>query len=71
MKIIFKGSVRSNLKLGLYYEGELVSLMTFDHLEGEIKCLSTEWNINRFCNKLDYNVIGGASKLFKYFLEKL
>ena len=28
-----------------------------------------EWNLNRFCNKLNYSVTGGASKLLKYFVD--
>ena len=64
-----QGKVGSSLKLGLYYEGELVSLMTFDHYEGRNKMNNNEWNINRFCNKKDYNIVGGASKLFKYFIK--
>jgi hypothetical protein len=64
-----QGGVGSSLKLGLYYEGDLVSLMTFDHYEGRNKMNDNEWNINRFCNKRKFNVIGGVSKLFKYFLK--
>jgi hypothetical protein len=64
-----QGCVRSNLKLGLYYNGYLVSLMTFDHLEGRNKMNMDEWNLNRFCNKRDYSVVGGASRLLKYFLK--
>jgi hypothetical protein len=64
-----QGKVGSSLKLGLYNEGELVSLMTFDRYEGRKKMEDGGWNINRFCNKIDYNIIGGASKLFKYFLN--
>ena len=64
-----QGNVRSNLKLGLYHKEELVSLMTFDHYEGRKKISESEWNINRFCSKKDYNVIGGASKLFKHFIN--
>jgi len=64
-----QGKVASCLKLGLYYGDELVSLMTFDHYEGRKKIEDGGWNINRFCNKIDYNIIGGASKLFKYFLN--
>jgi hypothetical protein len=64
-----QGKVGSSLKLGLYYNKELVSLMTFDHYEGRKKMKAGGWNINRFCNKIDYNIIGGASKLFKYFLN--
>jgi very-short-patch-repair endonuclease len=64
-----QGQVASSLKLGLYFKDELVSLMTFDHYEGRKKMLQNNWNINRFCNKLNYNIIGGASKLFKYFTK--
>jgi hypothetical protein len=55
--------------LGLYFEKEIVSLMTFDHYEGRKKMEDGGWNINRFSNKLNTNIIGGASKLFKYFLK--
>ena len=29
-----------------------------------------EYELLRFCNKLNTNVVGGASKLFKYFINK-
>jgi len=58
------------LKIGLFYKQELVSLMTFDHLEGRMKMLENHWNLNRFCNKINTNVVGGASKLFSYFVNK-
>jgi hypothetical protein len=64
-----QGKVGSSLKLGLYHDEELVSLMTFDHYEGRNKMEDGGWNINRFSNKLNTNIIGGASKLFKYFLK--
>jgi hypothetical protein len=44
-------------------------LMTFNHYEGRKSMKSNNWNINRFCNKLNFNVIGGASKLFKHFIK--
>ena len=56
----------SKINIGLYYEGELVSLMTF----GNRKLTSTSnFELLRFCNKLNTTVIGGASKLFKYFIN--
>jgi hypothetical protein len=64
-----QGYVNSNLKLGLYYNDELVSLMTFDHFEGRKRMNVNEWNLNRFCNKLEYSVVGGASKLLNYFIK--
>lgn len=64
-----QGKVNSSLKLGLYYNEELVSLMTFDHFEGRKKMEEGGWNLNRFCNKCGVNVIGAASKLLSYFVK--
>jgi hypothetical protein len=64
-----QGYVSSSLKIGLFYEETLVSLMTFDHFEGRKKMQDNEWNLSRFCNKLNVNVIGGASKLLNYFIK--
>jgi hypothetical protein len=65
-----QGFVNSNIKIGLYYNDELVSLMTFDKYEGRKKMDEYEWNLNRFCNKINTNVIGSASKLLKYFINE-
>jgi len=65
-----QGFVRSTKKYGLFKDGELVSLMTFDKFEGRKTMCDYEWNLSRFCNKLNTNVIGAASKLLKYFLKK-
>lgn len=62
-----QGKGRSNIRLGLFYNNELISLMTFNN--SNISRKNMEWEINRFCSKLGYNVIGGANKLFKYFIE--
>jgi hypothetical protein len=59
-----QGYASSSIKLGLYYNDELVCLMTFKE-NNRIKMIE----LNHFCNKLNTNVIGGASKLFKYFLN--
>lgn len=63
------GKVGSKLKLGLFYNNELVSLMTFDHYEGRRKMGPDEWNINRFCNKIGLTVVGGASKILNHFIK--
>lgn len=60
-----QGYSPSQLKLGLYYEGELVSLMTFGWRFTNGK---REYELIRFCNKVETNIIGGASKLFSHFL---
>lgn len=68
-----QGYCRSSIKLGLYYEGELVSLMTFGHTRvgiGKLKNDSEKtFELLRFCNRKNTSVIGGASKLFKHFLQ--
>ena len=64
-----QGSDYSKVKLGLTFEGDLVSVMTFNKLEGRNSMGEGEWNLSRFCNKIDYNVIGGASKLVNYFIK--
>jgi len=64
-----QGKVSSNLKLGLFHNNELVSVMTFDHFEGRKKMNINEWNLSRFCNVINTNVVGGASKLLKHFIN--
>ena len=64
-----QGKVSSVVKLGLYNDSELVSVMMFDHFEGRKTMCDTEWNLNRFCNKLGTNVSGGASKLLSHFIK--
>ena len=65
-----QGFVNSLIKIGLYYDNELVSLMTFGkkRLSMNNKSINNDYEMLRFCNKLNTSVIGGASKLFKYFL---
>ena len=59
-----QGSVNSSINIGLFFNDELVSLMTFSKSRMSKKY---EYELVRFCNKLNYHVIGGASKLLKYF----
>ena len=59
-----QGNCMSSYRYGLYYNNKLVSLMTF----GKSR-FANEYELLRFCNKLNINVIGGASKLFKHFLS--
>ncbi len=65
-----QGNVPSKVRLGLKYDGELVSVMTFGSTRSTIgKKDEVSWELLRFCNKLDTSVVGGASKLFKYFVN--
>lgn len=60
-----QGYCTSSIKLGLYYNDKLVSLMTFGMRGTNGK---KEYELIRFCNLLNTSVVGGASKLFKYFI---
>lgn len=65
-----QGYTNSIKRYGLVYNNELVSIMTFDKSEGRKKMLENEWNLNRYCNKLNTNIIGGASRLLSHFLKE-
>lgn len=69
-----QGASTSSVNLGLYYNDELVSLMTFGKMRTSIGTSSNEdltdcWELVRFCSKLNTSVVGGASKLFKHFID--
>jgi hypothetical protein len=67
-----QGFIGSKVKVGLFYENELVSLMTFGKRRvsmGKKISQEGEYELLRFCSRLDTNVVGGANKLFKYFKE--
>jgi hypothetical protein len=61
-----QGWCLSKVNLGLYYNDELVSLMTFGKRKISGK---KQHELLRFCSKLNTSVIGGASKLFKHFIR--
>ena len=54
---------------GLFYNQELVSVMTFTNKNLSRK--SSTWEINRFASKLNYSIPGGASKLFNAFVKEV
>lgn len=67
-----QGTSIDKIRIGLYYDNELVSLMTFGNkrkvLGSKNKKIS-EYELIRFCNKINTNVIGSFSKLLKYFIN--
>ena len=68
-----QGFIGSRVKIGLFYDDELVSLMTFGNRRvamGKKSTNKNEYELLRFCNKLNTSVVGGASKLFGYFVKK-
>lgn len=65
-----QGMCPSSIKYGLFYNDELVSVMTFGKSRHFIGNGSHEYELLRFCNKKGYSIIGAASKLFKNFVEE-
>ena len=68
-----QGYTKSSVKLGLYYQDQLVSLMTFSkpNLAKGQKKEDGFWELLRFCNKINTNVVGGANKLFSHFISSV
>ena len=62
-------SVHGSINLGLYYKDTLVSVMCFGSLRLK-EHKAGEYELHRYCVKDDYLVVGGASKLHKYFIKK-
>lgn len=60
-----QGYVRSSVAYGLRYNGRLVSLMSF----GKSRYNKTHIELLRFCNILDYTVVGAAGRLFNYYVR--
>lgn len=65
-----QGKVNSSIRIGLYHNDILVSLMTFSKGRVIMSGKIDEWELNRFCNLRNTSIIGGFSKLLKYFTKK-
>uniref|UniRef100_A0A6M3L0P6 Putative Hef-like homing endonuclease n=1 Tax=viral metagenome TaxID=1070528 RepID=A0A6M3L0P6_9ZZZZ len=66
-----QGKDSSSIRLGAFFDGELVSVMTFS--KGNIAKGSSSkegvYELSRFCSISDYRVVGIASKLLTYFIK--
>lgn len=69
-KYHFKGYASASIKLGLFYNDELVQIMSFSKPRKTIGSEKYDWELVRLCSKEDVCVVGGASKLFSYFTKK-
>lgn len=63
-KYHLQGYANDKIRIGLYYNNELVSIMTFGKPRYN---RNYEYELIRYCSC--YNIIGGAEKLFKYFIK--
>lgn len=64
-KYHIQGYAKDDIRLGLYYKNELVSIMTFGKPRYN---KNFEYELVRYCSSM--NITGGSSKLFKHFLNK-
>lgn len=68
-----QGSIHASIRLGLEAEDfGIVAVMTFNKLRftiGQTSETACILELSRFCSKTGIHVVGGASKLFKYFLK--
>ena len=71
-----QGSTNGSIRLGLYYNDELVSLMVFGakrralgNKENNKENNKETYELYRYCNKIGWQIQGGASRLFKHFLD--
>lgn len=62
-----QGYKPASINIALFYDDEIVSVMTFGHSRYNKKY---QYEMYRFCNLLNTKVTGGASKMFKYFLNR-
>lgn len=63
----------SKYRISLIYNNEIVSLLTFGNERinlGSRNKDKSNYELLRFCNVLKTNVVGGFSKLLKYFINK-
>lgn len=54
------------INLGLYQNNELVQVMTFGKPRYN---KNYQWELLRLCTKAGYYIVGGAERLFKYFIK--
>lgn len=66
-----QGFCNSTYKYGLYYQDELLSLMTFGRSRKSIMGDNKDgWELLRFCNKLNTHIVGGAARLLTHFCNE-
>lgn len=67
-----QGNVNASIRFGLFYNNELVQVMTFGKLK---KCLNQKskdecFELYRLCSKSGITIVGGASKLLNHFIKR-
>lgn len=65
-KFHIQGWSINKMTYALLFNGKIVAMMSFDTPRTNKKY---EWELSRYCTKIDTSVVGGASKLLKYFIK--
>ena len=67
-----QGNVNASYRYGLFYDNELVQVMTFGRSRGMLRNRGeTAYELLRFATELNTAIIGGASRLFKAFIQEV
>lgn len=62
-----QGNTQASIRYGLYFKNDLISLMTFGKSRFN---KNVEWELIRFCSKLNHQIYGAGSKLLSHFRKK-
>lgn len=67
-----QGGCVSKIRIGLFHNNELVSVMTFGKLRRVLGNVAKDnyWELLRFSSTINTQVVGGASKLFTFFIRQ-
>lgn len=65
--------IKGKYKYGLTFDEELVAVMSFSKARDMTRCgqIYKSFELLRFCNKLNYTVVGGFTKLLNHFIKEL
>ena len=68
-----QGKINALYHLGLFYNNQLVSVMSFGKYRKNLGrvFIENEYELLRFCNLKNTTIIGGASKLFSFFKNQI
>ena len=66
-----QGNCVDKIRYGLVFNDELICMMSFSKNRIALgqNNNDNEWELIRFCSKLNYNIIGGFNKLLKHFVK--
>jgi len=64
-----QGSINSKINIGLFNNNELVSVVALNN-KRSLNINENEYELLRFCNKININIVGSINKMLNYFYLK-